>query len=156
MIGAEMDEGTIFAAKVLINTGSQQPFIGQVVDIGLKHVGARAAAGKSDRAIAATGGQAVSCAVCAGSIVVDAENLIVERNLGRISRGRKIGEGGGLKLWTWDVYRRRGRDEQTQAFRIHEEESLVLDNGASEGSGPLVGVIEGAGSTGVVVKPVVG
>lgn len=129
MIVAEVDEGAVAGADVLVETRGHQPFVGEIVDVGLKLQSARSSAGESDRAVASATRQIVGGARGAGGAVVDAEDLIVEGNLGGVSGRGEICEGGRLELRTGDIHRRSGGNEQAQALGIDEEEGLVFDDG---------------------------
>src|SRR5690348_10870276 len=74
-------------------------------------------------------------------MVVKAEDLVVERNLGRAPRHRcQIGQRGGLKSRAGDQYLGTGRNRQVQSFIVQVEERLVLADRTAEGSRPLVGM----------------
>src|SRR6202789_1204671 len=151
MIGAEVDEEAILVSDVLIDTSGEQPLVGQVIDVRLELKSAGSASGQGNAAIAAAAGQNV----CRTAV---ARSVVVKGNFGGIADGREIGEGSGLKGGARNVYGLGSWYQQTKAFGIHEEEGFILHDGTSDGSRPLVRIVEwtrGYGR-GVVVKPIIG
>src|SRR5215471_10652332 len=163
VIGAEVDECTILVAKVLVHARGQQPLCRQIAYVRLELKGARRTASQRHRAIAAptwANGAAwtrqnVCRAISSRSTFVEAEQAIVERNLGGIPLCGQVRQGSRLKLWTGDVHRRSRRQNDTQAFRVDKEEGPVFNDWPTKRRCPLIRVVEGSRCAGVVQKPVV-
>jgi hypothetical protein len=91
----------------------------------------------------------------AGCGVIQIEDLVIEGDFCRVSSGSQIRESRRLESRTGHENWLRGGNEQAQAFRIEEEKGLVAHDVATQGSSPLVSVIERARSASVVQKPII-
>src|SRR5215469_6426068 len=135
VIGAEMDECTILLAKVVVHACGQQPFCRQIAHVGLELEGARCAASQRNCPVAAStwansaarARQNIRRTAGSRSIIVKAEDTIVERNLGCIPICSQIRQSSRLKLRAGDIYWRRGGQNYAEAFSINEEEGVIFN-----------------------------
>src|SRR5215469_13431799 len=135
VIGTKMDECTILLAKVVVHARSQQPFCRQIAHVGLELEGTRCAASQSNRSIAAPtwtrraawARQNIRRTAGSRSTVVEAEDTIVERNLGCIPICSQIRQSSRFKLRAGDIYRVRGGQNYAYAFSVSEEEGVIFN-----------------------------
>ena len=90
------------------------------------------------------------------SIVIDAEELIVERYLRGLAGGGEIGYRRAFISSVGNNHLGGSRCHKAQRFIVHEEEHLVFDNGTAKPGASLVGVGVGLGRGCQVIEPLVG
>src|ERR1700749_3228357 len=143
MVPLAVGKEAVIRSNFYIQTGGDE-LLGQVeFGVGLEDVG--------------IGGSVVwrGCR-CTGSVVIDAEELIVERHLRGLAGGIEVGDHRAFIGGVGDDHLGGRRRNKTQRFIVREEENLVFDNRAANRGASLIGVGIGLGRSCEVVEPLVG
>src|SRR5207302_117473 len=92
VVCAEVAEQAVAIADVLINPSREQPFICLIASGGTELISARHASSQTSKCTAAqsrvSAGGNRGCTICARSMVIKTENLVVKRNRRGLGRGQ--------------------------------------------------------------------
>src|ERR1700733_4829515 len=143
MVPLEVGKEAVIRSEFFIQTGGDE-LLGQVVlGVALEGVGIGSSVVWRGRR-------------CTGGVVIEGEELIVERHLRGLASGIEVGDRRAFIGGVGNDHLGGYRCDKAQSFVVHEEEHLVFDNRAANRGSSLVGIGVGLWRSCEVVEPLVG